>query len=284
MSSAGKIKMAGFDDLFGSGTTENEVMEVSLSELYSFHEHPFKVLDNDEMDELVESIRLHGKVLNPALVRPRAEGGYELISGHRRCHASKLLGLSTMPVIVRNMTDEEATLIMVDSNIQREHLLYSEKAFAYKMKFEALNHQGSKMDRHTYDEMGENAGESGRNIQRYIRLTELIPELLKLLDEGKMGFGVAVDLSFLEQQSQREVNELVIGGVTVNGRQSAMLKKASQEGNLSYEAIVAVLLEKKPIKRKVILKNERLSQYFTEDYTDADIEEIIFSLLEKWKG
>ncbi len=282
MSSASKIKLADFDDLFGSDQTE--VTEVPLEELYPFKGHPFKVMDNEDMQSLVDSIRLHGRVLQPGLVRMRPEGGYELISGHRRCHASKIAGLSTMPVIIRDLTDDEATVIMVDSNIQREHLLYSEKAFAYKMKFEALKHPGSKMDKQAIEEIGEEAGESGRNIQRYIRLTELLPELLNLVDEGKLGFVAAVDLSFLKSVEQEWVCDKLSQGISVGGSQAAKLKKYSASGELNLGMVDLILTEEKPQKQKFVLKQDKLRQYFPQNYSSEQIEETILDLLEKWKN
>ncbi len=282
MSSASKIKLAGFDDLFG--TDQTEVIEVSLEELHPFKGHPFKVLDNDDMQSLVDSIKLHGKVLQPGLARKRTEGGYELISGHRRCHASKIVGLSTMPVIIKDLTDEEATVIMVDSNIQREHLLYSEKAFAYKMKLEALKHPGSKMDKQAIEEIGEEAGESGRNIQRYIRLTELLPELLDMVDDRKLGFVAAVDISFLKPVEQEWVCDKLSQGISVSGSQAAQLKKYSTSGELNQGMVDLILTEEKPQKQKIVLKQDKIKKYFPQSYSNEQIEETILDLLEKWKN
>ncbi len=281
--SAKKIKLNSYEDLFGTDNA-GDVLEVELSKLHPFNGHPFKVLDNEDMQNLVDSIRLHGKVLQPGLVRPRTGGGYEIISGHRRCHASKLAGFKTMPVIVRELSDEEATIIMVDSNIQREHLLYSEKAYAYKMKFEALKHPGSRLDKTTAEKLAEEAGESGRNIQRYIRLTELIPEFLSMLDAGKLKFVAAVDLSFLNRQEQKEVCDKLSQGGTINGSQAAKLKKYSQSGGLNARMIELILAECKTGQKKIVLKQDIVSRYFSDYYSDEQIEDVIVSLLEQWKN
>lgn len=204
-SSASKIKLDTYDDLFGSDITGNssleQIINAPLVDLYTFKDHPFRVVDDEKMEETTESIRQYG-VLMPGIARPRAEGGYELIAGHRRKRGSELAGRSEMPIIVRNYTDDEATIIMVDSNIQREDILPSEKAKAYKMKFEAMKHQGSKAEKNTYDEVGEAAGDNGKMVQRYIRLAELIPELLNMVDEKKLGFISGVDISYLSAEEQ----------------------------------------------------------------------------------
>ncbi len=270
--------------MFG-GTAENtEIQEIPLEQLHPFENHPFKILMNEEMEALVESIRQQGRVLVPCLARKRAEGGYELISGHRRREASRLAGLSTMPVMVKEWNDVEATIAMVDSNIQRENLLYSEKAFAYKMKFEALKHPGSRMEKGTAEEIGEEANESGRQVQRYIRLTELIPELLGLTDDKKLGFVSAVDLSYLTKEEQQmlygKIQQL---GVIPNGVQAAELKKYSLSGELNGCVAELLLSGKKEKLKKVTLKPERLHKYFPEEYTKDEIENVIYGLLEKWK-
>lgn len=229
-----RIKMAGFNDLFGSMEKPDGIQEIQLSELHPFKNHPFKVNMDGEMEALAESIRQHGRVLVPGTARKREGGGYELVSGHRRREAAKLAGLSTMPVIIKEMTDDEAVLEMVDSNIQRENLLYSEKAFAYKMKSEALKHQGSRKEKKTADEIGGEAGESGRNIQRYIRLTELTGELLSLADQKKLGFIPAVDLSYLKKEEQEVLYKKMLELSAVpDGRQASELKKYSLAGEFS---------------------------------------------------
>ena len=286
-SSASKIKLDTYDDLFGNDTAESssleQIISVPLADLHTFKDHPFRVVDDEKMEETTESIRQYG-VLMPGIARPRAEGGYELIAGHRRKRGSELAGRSEMPIIVRNYTDDEATIIMVDSNIQREDILPSEKAKAYKMKFEAMKHQGSKAGKHTYDEVGEAAGDNGKMVQRYIRLAELIPELLDMVDEKKLGFISGVDISYLSAEEQtmlcKKIEEL---NVVPNGTQAATLKKYSLSGELNAGVIDLLLSEEKPKVKKVTLKADRIKEYFTEEYSNDEIEEVIYELLEKWK-
>ncbi len=281
---ADRIKIASFDDLFGNMEGPDSIQEIPLSELHPFKNHPFKVLMDKEMDNLVESIRQHGKILVPGTARKRKEGGYELISGHRRREAAKLAGLSTMPVIIKEMADDEAVLEMVDSNIQRENLLYSEKAFAYKMKSEALKHQGSRMEKRTADQIGGEADESGRNIQRYIRLTELTGELLSLTDQKKLGFIPAVDLSYLKKEEQETVyKKMKELGVIPDGRQAAELKKYSLSGEFSGSVAELILSRKKTANKKVVLKPECINEFFPDSYSKSEIEEVIYRLLEEWK-
>ena len=266
-SSASKIKLDTYDDLFGSDITGNssleQIINAPLVDLYTFKDHPFRVVDDEKMEETTESIRQYG-VLMPGIARPRAEGGYELIAGHRRKRGSELAGRSEMPIIVRNYTDDEATIIMVDSNIQREDILPSEKAKAYKMKFEAMKHQGSKAEKNTYDEVGEAAGDNGKMVQRYIRLAELIPELLNMVDDKKLGFISGVDISYLSAEEQtllyKKIMEL---NVVPNGTQAATLKKYSLSGELNAGVIDLLLSEEKPKAKKVTLKAERIKEYFT---------------------
>ena len=213
--SAAKVKLNSFDDLFGDGQPQagiEQVQEIALSELHEFKGHPFKVLDDEKMQETVESVREHG-VLMPGIARPRAEGGYEIIAGHRRRHACELVGLDTMPMFIRNYTDDEATIIMVDSNIQREDILPSEKAKAYRMKYEAMKHQGSKGEKHTADLVGEAAGESGRTVQRYIRLSFLISRLLDYVDNKRLSMKAGEKLSFLTVEEQEWVLEAIDNAV-----------------------------------------------------------------------
>lgn len=280
--SAAKITLTGYDAIFGS--QQEQIQEIPLEELHPFENHPFKILKNEELDALVESIKQQGKILVPGLARKRAEGGYELISGHRRREAGKLAGLSSMPVIVRELSKEEATIMMVDSNLQRENLLFSEKAFAYKMKFEALKHPGSKMAKGTAQEIGEEAKESSKKVQRYIRLTELITELLVLVDEKKLGFISAVDISYLSKEEQRmlygKIQQLQ---VIPNGTQAAALKKYSCSGELNTGVIDLLLTEEKSKQKRVTLKPERIHEYFSEDYTKEEIETLIYELLDQWK-
>lgn len=285
--SASKFKIESFDDLFGSPLEQEssveKIINAPLTELYTFKDHPFRVLDDEKMAETAESIRQYG-VLVPGLVRPRAQGGYEIIAGHRRKRGCERAGLFEMPVIVRDYSDDESTIIMVDSNIQREDILPSEKAKAYKMKFEAMKHQGSKSGKHTYDEVGEAAGDNGKMVQRYLRLAELTPELLTMVDEKKLGFISGVDISYLSDQEQLLLYEKMQEfGTIPNGTQAAALKKYSLSGNLTAERIDLLLDDKKPKVMKVTLKTERIREYFTGDYSRDEIEEIIYQLLEKWK-
>lgn len=295
-SSAAKIQMTSYEELFQTGDNADsgaeKVQEISLSDLYPFKNHPFKVLDDESMQETVESIKAHG-VLVPGIARPRAEGGYELIAGHRRRHGSELAGKSTMPVLVRDLDDDESTLIMVDSNIQRENLLPSEKAWAYKMKLDALKHQGIKYEStccqvgdkpKSIQAISENSNDSARNIHRFIRLTELLPELLQMVDDKKLPFNPAVELSYLTQAEQEILLRLMTKlAVTPSLEQAKRLKKYSQDGKLDENVMDAILTEERPKAVQVTLKSDKLKQYFPKTYTPAQIEEIIFSLLETWK-
>ena len=292
-SSAKNIQMTSYKDLFelsGSEETGGEnVKEIALTEIFPFRNHPYKVLDDEAMQDTVESIREHG-VLVPGIVRPRAEGGYELIAGHRRRHASELAGRETMPVIIREMDDDEATIIMVDSNLQRENLLPSEKAWAYKMKLDALKHQGVKDtsrqlgEKYSVDALSENSNDSARNIHRFIRLTELLPELLQMVDDKKLPFNPAVELSYLERVEQGELMGVMYELKAVPSlEQAKRLKKYSLEGNLYRSVMVAIMAEERSAPVQVTLKNDKLKQYFPQEYTTKQIEEVIFSLLEAWK-
>lgn len=285
-SSAEKIKLDSFDDLFGgTGVEESteKIIYVPLTELHTFHDHPFRVLDDEKMEETTESIKQYG-VLMPGIARPRKKGGYELIAGHRRKRGSELAGLREMPIMVRNYTDDEATIIMVDSNIQREDILPSEKAKAYKMKFEALKHQGCKGGKHTYDEVGEAAGDNGKMVQRYIRLAELIPDLLDMVDEKKLGFISGVDISFLSEAEQIMVYQKMQELRKVpNGTQSALLKKYSLSGELNLSMIDLILSEEREKEKKIVLKADRMNDYFGSEYTNEEIEEVIYKLLDRWK-
>ena len=293
-SSAKNIQVTKFDDLFSAGNPaeaggSGNVQEIPLTELFPFKDHPFKVLDDETMQDTVESIRIHG-VLVPGIARPRAEGGYELIAGHRRRHASELAGKTTMPVIVRELDDDEAVLFMVDSNIQRENLFPSEKAWAYKMKLDALKHQGVKDtsrqlgEKYSVDALSENSNDSARNIHRFIRLTELLPELLQMVDDKKLSFNPAVELSYLTWEQQGELMEIMGELQAVPSlEQAKRLKKYSQEGKLDRNVMDAILTEERPAPVQVTLKNDRLQQYFPQTYTAKQMEEVIFSLLETWK-
>ena len=291
VNSAAKVEFQSFDTLFGENNNvdfkldeSEKVTEVELSELFTFKGHPFRVLDDAKMEETVDSIRKYG-VLNPALVRPRAGGGYELLSGHRRKRGSELAGLTSMPVIIREISDDEAVIIMVDSNIQREDLLFSEKAFAYKMKNDAMKHQGSKGEKNTADKIAENTGESGRTIQRYIRLTYLINELLDLVDQKKLTFGAGVDLSYLKEEEQDWVwEDIQANKVYPTPQQAEQLKQYSSQEKLTADIVQLLLENHKSVLRKVVIKQDRLAGYFDKEYTSKQIEEIIFQLLDEWSN
>ena len=246
--SADKIKLSSFDDLFGTqeaSTGTEQVQEIPLCELHEFRGHPFKVLDDEKMQETVESIKNYG-VLMPGIARPRAEGGYEIIAGHRRRHGCELAGLSTMPMFVRDYTDDEATIIMVDTNIQREDILPSEKARAYSMKYEAMKHQGKKGAGNSLDEVGEAAGESGKTVQRYIWLSRLSDELLEMVDKKKIGLVQGVDISFLTEQAQEWVQVILEEtGAAISTTQSSKLKEYGKSGELTLAMVRLILTEEK---------------------------------------
>ena len=285
--------MASFDDLF---KTQDEdvrkgevVQEISLEELHPFRNHPFKVRDDEDMEKTVESVKAYG-VLSPAIARQRAEGGYELVSGHRRHRASQLAGKDTMPVIVRELDDDAATILMVDANLQREKILPSERAFAFRMKLEAIKHQGKKTSvqvapKLSTDIIGEEAGMSSDNVKRYIRLTELIPELLDMVDEKKIAFNPAVELSYLTKEEQEDLLDAMdYAQATPSLSQAQRLKKFSKEGNCSLEAMKAIMSEeKKGDLDRVTLKSDVLKKYFPKSYTPQQMEEKIISLLEQWQ-
>ena len=284
--SADKIKLSSFDDLFGTqeaGTGTEQVQEIPLCELHEFRGHPFKVVDDEKMQETVESIKNYG-VLMPGIARPRVEGGYEIIAGHRRRHGCELAGLSTMPMFVRDYTDDEATIIMVDTNIQREDILPSEKARAYSMKYEAMKHQGKKGTGNSLDEVGEAAGESGKTVQRYIWLSRLSDELLEMVDKKKIGLVQGVDISFLTEQAQEWVQVIMEEtGTNISTVQSAKLKEYGKKGELTMPMVRLILTEEKPKERKVTLKAEKISRYFPEEYSESEIENVIIELLEEWQ-
>ena len=297
MKSRENVKLTSVDDLFSTeaeraGATQEKVQEISLAELHPFKNHPFKVVDDDKMRDTAESVRDHG-VLVPAIVRPSEDGGYELVSGHRRKRACELAGLETMPVIVRNLDDDAATIIMVDSNIQRETLLPSERAFAYKMKLEALKHQGQRVDLtsrqvggklETADIVGQTTGESGRQVQRFIRLTELIPELLNMVDDRKIALNPAVELSYLKKDEQTMlIDAMEREQTTPSLSQAQRLKKFSQSGMLTVESMRAIMSEeKKSDIDKVTFSTDKISKYFPKSYTPKQMEETIMKLLESW--
>ena len=295
MSSKGlsnRIKLSSYDDMFSAEndgnatseakTVEGQIVEIPLSELHTFENHPFRVVDDENMEEMVESVKEYG-VLVPAIARPRAEGGYELISGHRRKHASELAGKDTMPVIVRDCDNDEAVVIMVDANIQREDILVSERAKAYQMKYEAMKHQG-KAQGNSLQEMSEQAGESMKTIQRLICIASLDEKLLAMVDEKKLGLRQGVDLSFIPQQQQRIVYEVISEmGLSLSQEQSARIKEASRKGYLNADFLRDFLSEKKPKPRKVVFNQKKLDNYFTPDMSNEDIEELIVKLLDEWK-
>ena len=295
----GNLALKGLDDLFSTEENRQEeqreqVQQIPIDDLHPFTNHPFKVLDDEAMTRTVESIAQYG-VLAPLIARPRPDGdGYEIISGHRRQYAAKLAGLDTLPVIVRQMSDDAAVILMVDSNLQREHILPSERSFAYKMKLEALKNQGARSDL-TSDQVGQklwsveqvanDAGESKTQIQRFIRLTNLIPELLDMVDEKKIAFNPAVELSYLDESQQRDFLEAMEDTQNAPSfSQAQQLKKMAQQGEFSYEKAFDVMgQEKKSEKDTVTIKNETLRKYFPRSYTPKQMEEKIIQLLDAWQ-
>ena len=295
------VSLKGADDIFSTEESRQEqqreqVQQIPIGELFPFKNHPFKVLDDESMQRTVESVEQYG-VLSPLIARPRPEGGYEIISGHRRQHAAQLAGLETLPVIVRNMDDDAAVLLMVDSNLQRENILPSERAFAYKMKLEALKNQGARSDltcgqighksngAKARDIVADESGDNARNVQRFIRLTNLVPELLDMVDEKKIAFNPAVELSYLDESQQRDFLEAM--NDTQNApslSQAQQLKKMAQQGDFSYEKAFDVMgQEKKSEKDTVTIKNETLRKYFPRSYTPKQMEEKIIQLLDAWQ-
>ena len=297
-SSAKKVELASVDDLFSTEESRTDaqrekVMEIPLSELHPFKDHPFKVKDDDAMMETADSIRQYG-VLVPAIARPDPNGGYELVAGHRRHRASELAGKETMPVIVRDLDDDQATIIMVDSNLQRESLLPSERAFAYKMKLEAIKHQGARTDLTSAqvgpkltaaEKIAENSPDSKSQIKRFIRLTELIPELLDMVDEKKIAFNPAYELSFLKPEEQQMLLDTMdYEQATPSLSQAQRMKKFSQEGKLSEDVMLAIMSEeKKGDLDKVTLTGDTLRKYFPKSYTPQRMQETIIKLLEQWQ-
>ena len=293
------VSLKGADDIFSTEESRQEqqreqVQQIPIGELFPFKNHPFKVLDDESMQRTVESVEQYG-VLSPLIARPRPEGGYEIISGHRRQHAAQFAGLDTLPVIVRNMDDDAAVLLMVDSNLQRENILPSERAFAYKMKLEAIKNQGARSDltsgqivqksKLSIERVAEDAGEGYKTVQRFIRLTNLIPELLDMVDEKKIAFNPAVELSYLDESQQRDFLEAM--NDTQNApslSQAQRLKKLAQEGHFSYDVAFAVMgEEKKDELDKVVIKNDTLRKYFPRSYTPKQMEDTIIKLLDQWQ-
>ena len=282
----GRIKLASYNDLFGLSdeelNEENAIREISLGELHPFEGHPFRVLDDDKMKETVESVRKYG-VLVPGIARPRKAGGYEIISGHRRHHASEIVGNKTMPMIIKNCTDDEATIIMVDANIQREDILLSEKAKAYKMKYEALKHQG-KAGGITVDIMAEATGESNKTIQRYVWLANLTDELLAMVDTKKLGIVQGVEISFLPKEKQTWVYDLLQNKeCNISCVQAAEIREKEKQGELTKAVLKTILLGESMKPRKVVFNAKKLDSYFPSTVTNEDIESVIIKLLEEWK-
>ena len=297
---SGNLALKGLDDLFSTEENRQEeqreqVQQIPIDELHPFTNHPFKVLDDEAMTRTVESIAQYG-VLAPLIARPRPEGdGYEIISGHRRQYAAKLAGLDTLPVIVRQMSDDAAVILMVDSNLQREHILPSERALAYKMKLDAMRRTSGRPSKEnsrqlvgnfeTADVVGKESGESGRQVQRFIRLTNLVPELLDMVDEKKIAFNPAVELSYLDESQQRDFLEAMEDTQNAPSLSQALqLKKIAQQGEFSYEKAFDVMgQEKKSEKDTVTIKNETLRKYFPRSYTPKQMEEKIIQLLDAWQ-
>ena len=297
---SGNLALKGLDDLFSTEENRQEeqreqVQQIPIDDLHPFTNHPFKVLDDEAMTRTVESIAQYG-VLAPLIARPRPDGdGYEIISGHRRQYAAKLAGLDTLPVIVRQMSDDAAVILMVDSNLQREHILPSERALAYKMKLDAMRRTSGRPSKENVSQIGtqkrsdqimaEELGESRNQIQRFIRLTNLVPELLDMVDEKKIAFNPAVELSYLDESQQRDFLEAM--NDTQNApslSQAQRLKKLAQEGHFSYDVAFAVMgEEKKDELDKVVIKNDTLRKYFPRSYTPKQMEDTIIKLLEQWQ-
>ena len=288
-----KIKLTSIDELLGV-VNEESAMEIEIDKIKSFSGHPFKVIDDEKMQDLIESISESG-VLTPVLIRPDQNDGYEMISGHRRMYAAQKAGLITIPAIVREMTDDEAVIAMVDANIQREELLPSEKAFAYKMKLEAMKRQGSRTDltlsqnetKLRSDEiLSKQVGESRAQVQRYIRLTELIPDLLELVDKKRLNFTIAVDISYIPQDVQKWIYEYICDNGFIKPNQIAALRNYLGQGPVTQSLMISILNSHIPVKapaRKVTLNEKKLTKYFPKNYTSEDMEKVIESLLEKWK-
>ena len=287
-----KIHLTSVDELFGLENAESSI-EIGIDRIRSFKDHPFKVLDDDKMADLVESIRANG-VLTPVVVRGNDGDGYEMISGHRRLHASRLAGLKKIPAFVRELSDDEATIVMVDSNIQREELLPSEKAFALKMKLEAMKRQGQRTDLtsaqnerrlEAADVVGESLGMSHAQVRRYIRLTELIPELLDLVDKKRLQFTCAVDISYFDKTIQKWLNEYIRENVVIKLIQIAALRERAEKENIDQEKMIMILHNALPGRtpaKKVVMNEKKLRKYFPEEYTSGQMERVIEALLEQW--
>ena len=290
-----KIHLTSVDELFGLENAESSI-EIGIDRIRSFQNHPFKVLEDEKMADLVESIKANG-VLTPVVVRGNDGDGYEMISGHRRLHASRLAGLKKIPSFVRELSDDEATIVMVDSNIQREELLPSEKAFALKMKLEAMKRQGQRSDlgaettsdqngpRLAVAEIGSSSGMSGTQVKRYIRLTELIPELLDLVDKKRLQFTCAVDISYFDTTIQKWLNEYIRENVVIKPIQIAVLRERAEKENIDQEKMIMILhnaLPGRTTAKKVVMNEKKLRKYFPEEYTSGQMERVIEALLEQW--
>ena len=290
-----KIKLSGIDELLGV-VNEESAMEIDIASIHPFAGHPFKVVDDEKMQDLVESVRENG-VITPVLIRPAENNQYEMISGHRRMHAAELAGLSTIPAIVRDMTDDEAVIAMVDANIRREELLPSEKAFAYKMKLEAMKHQGERADitsgqndqklkgAISRDILAEQVGESSKQIQRYIRLTELIPELLNLVDNKKLQFTVGVDISYIDKVIQKWIYEYIRDNGFIKPNQIKALRKQLETETVSQNFMISIFnnaIAPKKTNRKITLSEKKLTKYFPPEYSQEQMEKVIETLLEEW--
>lgn len=287
-----KIKLASLDELLGV-VNEESAMEIEINKIHAFKNHPFKVLDDEKMQDLIESVKLSG-VLTPVLLRVDSNDEYEMISGHRRLHAAKMAGLNTIPAIVRELSDDDAVIAMVDANIQREELLPSEKAFAYRMKLEAMKRQGSRTDltlsqnetKSRSDEvLSKQVGESRAQVQRYIRLTELIPELLDLVDSKKLKFTVAVDISYIDKEIQKWIYEYIKGTGFIKPQQITALRNQLNEGSVNQVGMLTIFnkcMMVKPASRSITFSEKKLTKYFPESYSADDMERVIESLLEKW--
>lgn len=291
-----KIKLTSIDELLGV-VNEESAMEIEINRIHAFKDHPFKVLDDEKMADLVESVKTYG-VLTPVLLRSDGENGYEMISGHRRMHAAVIAGLETIPAIVRELSDDDAVIAMVDANIQREELLPSEKAFAYRMKLNAMKHQGYRTDITSgqngqkskgvvsRDILAEQVGESTRNVQRYIRLTELIPELLDMVDVKKLNFTIAVDISYIDKEMQKWIYEYIRDTGFIKPKQITALRKQLEQGSVNQGFMISIFnscIAVKAPERKVVLSGKKLTKYFPEDYSETDMEKVIEALLEQWK-
>lgn len=287
-----KIQIKSVEELLGV-VNEESAMDIEIYKISGFADHPFKVLDDEKMQELVESIKVNG-VLSPVLIRPKGNDTYEMISGHRRLHAAKLAGLTAIPSIIRELSDDEAVIAMVDANIQREELLPSEKAFAFKMKMDALRHQGTSRheveksdDKWTCEKVGEAGGIGGRQVQRYIRLTELIPELIALVDSKRLQISVAVDISYIDAEIQKWLYEYIRENGVVKAKQISLLREACVYGPMTQAKMISILNDSQPGRvpsNKNIISEKKLREYFPPEYSAADMRSVILELLEEWKS